>query len=309
MELEVLQHHSFGDGKAVALISNLQPTSLNGVIIYIDSAVSATLLVSSTGAALTDIDAGVAEIELTISNIRQINARHHEQLHPIGDVGGIGKVVDVIRTVVIQAVVAKRADDTILLVGEVQRGELVALMKVGLFLCGMKDAVLNAVAEGIADAVIEVRFTQMDVVGDALRTRFTLVNEAVINITTEVPVVLQDVRCHLGTRFRRHTGDGDRSASKGVEHPFVESSARLINKGIVNPKTHLEGASLGRTAQERTIGLVSQRSLHFRHCQIFSHRPLLVIHLHLLHTCVERFPFWQMGSGGTCHDHAHYIYV
>ena len=182
-------------------------------------------------------------------------------------------------------------------------------MKVCLLFCSTKDAILNTVSKCVADTVIEVRFTQMDVVGDALRTRFTLVNETIINITTEVSIVLQDVRCHLGACFRRHAGDGDRSASKGVEHPFVESSARLINKGIVNPKTHLEGASLGRTAQERTIGLVSQRSLHFRHCQIFSHRPLLVIHLHLLHTCVERFPFWQMGSGGTCHDHAHYIYV
>ena len=45
-------------------------------------------------------------------------------------------------------------------------------MKVGLLLRGTEDAVLNAVTESISDAVEEVRFSQMDVVGYALLRGF-----------------------------------------------------------------------------------------------------------------------------------------
>ena len=127
---------------------------------------------------------------------------HHDQTHLVGGVGGVGKVFDVISTIIVETVVAELTDKTILLTGEVERGELRAFADVCLLLRGTEDAVLNAVTESISDAVEEVRFSQMDVVGNTLFLGVTLGEEFIIHMSTEIAVVLQEVGRDLGTGVR-----------------------------------------------------------------------------------------------------------
>ena len=305
-KLEILHHHPGSDGDAFALPDNLEATASEGIVIDIGASLPATLDGEGAGAALTDVGTHFAEMVLPVGLWRQVGVGCHKEFYPVRGIGGVGKIGDVVRTVEVEAVVAECRNETVLLVSEVERRELSAATDVGFFACGSDDAVLNAVAKGVADAVEKVGLSEMDIVGNALLFGVALREEFVIDMSAEVAIVLKDVGGDLDTCFGRHLGNGDRGASKRVEHPLVETFARFIDIGIVEPKSNLQRTPLRGTAQERAVGLVGKGCIDFFECDGFSRSVLLVVHSYFFYTRVEHFPFRQMGGGGAGSQNAHY---
>ena len=242
---------------------------------------------------LADIRVYVADVVLAVGTFGRVEVGHDEQFDLLRNLHRVGEVADVVGTVIVETIVAEVAGDARLFVLQGDDIELVALMQQTFAEMSLDNAVLNVV-EGIADAVVGVGFAKVNVVADFLLLRVTLVNEFVIDIATEVAVVLQQVGRHLGACDGVGHRNGTRRCGEGVHHPLAQGRMLLAGHAVPKPQADGQRRAYGRTAHEGVVRCIRQGCLHFGQGHTFVVGVLRIVNLRLLDTRVQHLVLRQM---------------